>query len=98
VVDVWGMLENAPISPTRIMWMDDEFINDSHSGSTGIQVMDPSARHRHSRSTTKAPTSLRRSARCRSAVKTPSRVLICYDFEEDDTLPAVRTSQTLYGP
>ncbi|SHN82313.1 glycosyltransferase [Bradyrhizobium erythrophlei] len=23
-------------------------------------------------------------------VKTPSRVLICYDFEEDDTLPAVR--------
>lgn len=25
-------------------------------------------------------------------VKTPTRVLICYDFEEDDTLPAVRNN------
>src|SRR5215475_6347013 len=29
-------------------------------------------------------------------VKTPSRVLICYDFEEDDTLPAVRGNPAAY--
>lgn len=29
-------------------------------------------------------------------VKTPSRVLICYDMEEDDTLPAVRNNPDVY--
>ena len=29
-------------------------------------------------------------------VKTPTRVLICYDFEEDDTLPAVRANPDSY--
>jgi len=27
-------------------------------------------------------------------VKTPTRVLICYDIDEDDTLPAVRNNPT----
>lgn len=30
-------------------------------------------------------------------VKTPSRVLICYDFEEDNTLPAVRDNSDAYA-
>jgi dolichol-phosphate mannosyltransferase len=29
-------------------------------------------------------------------VKTPTRVLICYDFEEDNTLPAVRNNPEVY--
>ena len=30
-------------------------------------------------------------------VKTPTRVLICYDTEEDDTLPAVRNNPQVYA-
>ena len=30
-------------------------------------------------------------------VKTPSRVLICYDMPDDDTLPAVRNNPEVYG-
>ncbi len=30
-------------------------------------------------------------------VRTPARVLICYDFEEDDTLPAVRNNPAAYA-
>ena len=30
-------------------------------------------------------------------VKSPIRVLICYDFEEDDTLPAVRKNADVYA-
>ena len=30
-------------------------------------------------------------------VRTPARVLICYDFEEDDTLPAVRDNPAAYA-
>jgi glycosyltransferase involved in cell wall biosynthesis len=30
-------------------------------------------------------------------VRTPARVLICYDFEEDDTLPAVRDNSAAYA-
>lgn len=30
-------------------------------------------------------------------VKTPARVLICYDFEEDNTLPAVRDNPAAYA-
>lgn len=30
-------------------------------------------------------------------VRTPARVLICYDFDEDDTLPAVRNSPAAYA-
>src|SRR3981081_3245690 len=30
-------------------------------------------------------------------VKTPARVLICYDIEEDDTLPAVRKNPEVYA-
>ena len=30
-------------------------------------------------------------------VRTPARVLICYDFEGDDTLPAVRDNPTAYA-
>src|ERR1700675_5020970 len=29
-------------------------------------------------------------------IKTPARVLICYDVEEDDTLPAVRSHPDAY--
>ena len=32
------------------------------------------------------------------AVKTPLRVLICYDREDDNTLTAIRNSDTLGGP
>jgi dolichol-phosphate mannosyltransferase len=31
------------------------------------------------------------------AVKTPSRVLICYDSEDDDTLPAIRNNREALG-
>jgi dolichol-phosphate mannosyltransferase len=31
------------------------------------------------------------------SVKTPARVLICYDHAEDDTLPAIRHSPTAYA-
>ena len=30
-------------------------------------------------------------------VKTPARVLICYDIEDDDTLPAVRNNPDVYA-
>jgi dolichol-phosphate mannosyltransferase len=30
-------------------------------------------------------------------VRTPARALICYDFEEDDTLPAVRNNSAAYA-
>jgi len=30
-------------------------------------------------------------------VRTPTRVLICYDIDEDDTLPAVRTNPVAYA-
>src|ERR1700741_244056 len=30
-------------------------------------------------------------------VKTPSRVLICYDLEEDDTLPAIKNNRGAFG-
>src|SRR5260370_29423725 len=30
-------------------------------------------------------------------VKTPARVLICYDIDEDDTLPAVRNNPDVYA-
>jgi len=30
-------------------------------------------------------------------VKTPARVLICYDIDEDNTLPAVRNSPEVYA-
>ena len=32
------------------------------------------------------------------AVKTPLRVLICYDHEDDDTLPAIRNNGEALGP
>jgi dolichol-phosphate mannosyltransferase len=32
-----------------------------------------------------------------SAVKTPLRVLICYDHEDDDTLPAIRDNRAAFG-
>jgi len=32
-----------------------------------------------------------------SEVRTPARALICYDFEEDDTLPAVRNNPVAYA-
>ena len=31
-------------------------------------------------------------------VKTPPRVLICYDREDDDTLPAINHNRTALGP
>ena len=33
-----------------------------------------------------------------SEVKTPSRILICYDREDDDTLPAINGSRGAFGP
>src|ERR1700751_63557 len=30
-------------------------------------------------------------------VKTPTRVLICYDFQDDDTLPAITDNRSAFG-
>ena len=60
---------------------------------------DAAARHRHPRLQRRPKTSSRRSRALAREVKTPARVLICYDREDDDTLPAVRNNpDALRGP